>query len=106
MSDTPRTDEAKWEDDRGREVVDAYFAESLERELAALAAAPAAPQSGWVSVEERLPTDTKTVLTNSNAEGIKLGMYCEGYWWSGNEEFPMTEVTHWMPLPAAPGREG
>lgn len=36
MSDTPRTDEAKWETAPAAIVVSIYFAQTLERELAAL----------------------------------------------------------------------
>lgn len=77
------------------------------------AAAPA-----WVSVEERLPKRDETVLVWSDTHdflGPTIG-HCEshadgdGNWWhlESDEWMDSTRnVTHWMPLPAAPSaKEG
>ena len=56
-------------------------------------------QSGWISVEERLPEQSGRYLTHCNIEGqslvcvlyyCKIGGFNEG------------TVTHWMPIPEAP----
>lgn len=56
------------------------------------------PFGQWIKVEDRLPPKFTNVLTAS-AEGVALVRF-------GNKEFHRLpgypEITHWMPLPAAP----
>lgn len=66
---------------------------------------------GWVSVKDRLPpdcgdylihselSDGNTRICTSSLNPAMTGFYVE-YDQSG--ELPIEEVTHWMPLPAAP----
>lgn len=70
------------------------------------AAAPPAAQA-WVSVKERLPEMGEMVLVwiTSESVGTDCREECEDgrtVWFANYGE----EVTHWMPLPLAPGREG
>lgn len=54
----------------------------------------------WISVDERLPNDSMTVIT-CNAKGEVDADYY-GYYGLG---FSDKTVTHWMPLPEAPKGE-
>lgn len=73
-------------------------------------------ESGWISVKERLPEDGQTVIyritvSTPNGKRWKLD-YGE---WDANEQTFFGEffdhrdlgwdVSHWMPLPAAPKEE-
>jgi hypothetical protein len=77
----------------------------------------AASCAGWVSVDERVPAKDEPVLVFSpdGAMGVSIDEWCTyhespvswssatfitGEGWA-NHEFE--QVTHWMPLPAAPG---
>ena len=65
---------------------------------------PAAPQ--WISVKDKLPDSTPMVLAMC-IDGYELayyGNYGKGQWTNtlGTEHL---NVTHWMPLPAAPREE-
>src|SRR5690554_3334895 len=76
-----------------------------------LAAAP----SPWVSVGDRLPdaekgsTESASVIVCLNDFVITTGFYChfENEWYGEDgysfEEASNGPVTHWMPLPEAPG---
>ena len=71
---------------------------------------PAIPD-GWVSVNERLPDhrneclvysrhiEDGCVVKQSHLNPAKTGFYVE---YSDDGETPLEEITHWMPLPAAP----
>lgn len=73
------------------------------------------PPNEWVSVEDRLPEDEKAVLAyyGFNSGDGDLGMMFQGvltyfscdanpHW---QHEGTGLTVTHWMPLPAPPGKE-
>ena len=53
----------------------------------------------WISVEERLPEEDKTVLTWGKQGVILLD------WRHDNKWCCFGEVTHWMPLPEPPKEE-
>jgi hypothetical protein len=65
----------------------------------------AAPDDGWISVEDRLPMEGQTVLYYFKFVGVHAGRYRrdDGHnvfcGWSG---FLTDDVTHWRPLPAPP----
>jgi hypothetical protein len=63
---------------------------------------------GWVSVEERVPTGHETVLVATETGMIAVGWYhvTRKLWYKThtvNGNHPEQFVTHWQPLPAAPG---
>jgi hypothetical protein len=58
-------------------------------------------QSEWISVEERLPEDSMTVIT-CNAKGEVDADYYAFY----SLGFTDKTVTHWMPLPEPPEKGG
>ena len=79
----------------------------LTPENLSLLVAALAPQ--WVSVTEGLPEGGKRVLLQGSKGGtqcigfLKLSNVKGGYAWDCGVQFrSMAEVTHWMPLPAAP----
>ncbi|HHQ6593906.1 TPA: DUF551 domain-containing protein [Serratia fonticola] len=62
--------------------------------------------SGWITCSERMPTDETTVLV-SNEEGVVWIADVDHGGQFYPDEFPVAkmsagEITHWMPLPAAP----
>ena len=57
----------------------------------------------WVSVKERLPTESKNYLVYTNYGTIMvLHFYHKKKKWISGDEY----VTHWMPLPEPPKEEG
>lgn len=60
---------------------------------------------GWVACSERMPDGMQTVITSN---GFDIG---QGWWdgegWNSFDSHDVVpgEVTHWMPLPAAPQQE-
>lgn len=60
----------------------------------------------WISVKEKLPKKNKNVLLASNHfafKEIKIGHYwCKENSYLDENEFLITGVTHWMPLPRNP----
>ena len=69
----------------------------------------------WISVEERLPDNHRTVLvackgmTIAGAAPIAVGSYGDGHWFLADAEgtlyltkYMHIVVTHWMPLPEPP----
>jgi len=66
---------------------------------------------GWVSVEERLPDDSRTVLIvfeGPNKQPDYLLAYCRDEEWYDLGDDPQGNVTHWQelsPLPQTPGAE-
>lgn len=70
-----------------------------------LAPAPTlTPPNEWVSVEERLPPPKQNVLAYSPESGIAEADYGDGVWMQYRWSAVMRGVTHWMPLPAPPGK--
>ena len=57
----------------------------------------------WISVEDRLPEDTKQVLFFWSNRWFELGYYDGNEWheWWYNGSICL-DVTHWMPLPDPP----
>lgn len=68
-------------------------------------AALAAPaQDGWIPVSERLPEYGQEVIVNTDFECVCAGVLDSyGEWFAPCSEYKLTRITHWMPLPAAPG---
>jgi hypothetical protein len=82
------------------------------RDGVASTAPPAAQAGGWISVDERLPEPDGPVLAhNGKWTGVAAwmsGEYLEPLerWQDEHREFIEMmgpAITHWMPLPAAPG---
>ena len=77
------------------------------------------PPNEWVSVEERLPEGNGEYIVTACDEGCPAGEgiwydtvvvfaeYYDGCWtWNDGTEYDLTDiVTHWMPLPAPPGKD-
>lgn len=83
-----------------------------------VAAAPAAPHTApiepiratggaeWVKVSERMPRHRQSVLGWQEKPGTVIECYPEGIkWYYDYSDGPCGNVTHWMPLPAAPEEE-
>lgn len=62
----------------------------------------------WVNVQDRLPENGETVLAyhleyDWLLEGMEVADYVDGgFQWSGDRLYPLSKVTHWMPLPPKP----
>ena len=83
-----------------------YHLEADELEQVIQAALLANPAGQWVAVIERLPNVTQEVIVFSSFEGVCAGVLDSyGEWFAPCSEYKLTRVTHWMPLPAAPGRQ-
>jgi len=53
--------------------------------------------SEWISVEDELPAEGQMVVAfHNHGDSTGWTTYCWDRWWK------MNDVTHWMPLPAAP----
>lgn len=70
--------------------------------------------SQWISVQDRLPENKKRVLVFGELEGtIGLSIYTAKLYsadkWNAqafmHANYEVSNVTHWMPLPAPPGSE-
>lgn len=70
------------------------------------------PPNEWLSVEERLPENGQIVLFHQKDGFIYCAEYFAGNalmppgWFIDNDCWDAKEVTHWMPLPAPPTKEG
>lgn len=60
----------------------------------------------WVRVDERLPPPKQNVLAYSLESGIAEADYGDGVWMQYRWSAVMQGVTHWMPLPVPPEKEG
>nr|WP_243456513.1 DUF551 domain-containing protein [Enterobacter hormaechei] len=67
-------------------------------------------QDGWVACSERMPEETGDIIVVSDGivmSGVsysrKKGFYLQALEYDADE--PVDDVTHWMPLPAAPQQE-
>ena len=58
-------------------------------------------QREWISVDERLPKPLKVVLVCNIHGKIDTDFLL-----SSVRKFTRKDITHWMPLPEAPGKEG
>ena len=63
----------------------------------------------WISVKDRLPENYKNVLCVSkflDIRDITVAHCWESYqkesFWMDTHSFPLTDITHWMPLPEPP----
>ena len=56
-------------------------------------------ESGWVSVEDRLPEHTNKVLVVINTGYLDTARYYESEW------HYLNDVTHWMEIPEPPKQE-
>ena len=94
--------------------------ESLAQELTESKAESALLKDKWVPVGERLPepnpmvppdTESVTVLLFAPPDYIGIGLHYRGshghYWAGTTSEYDISEsVTHWMPLPEPPVKQG
>ena len=65
----------------------------------------------WISVEDRLPTNRLKRYLIAFRNSIGSVVYTARYfpsdgWTCDNWEVPQNLITHWMPLPGAPGEGG
>lgn len=60
---------------------------------------------GWVKCSERMPEDTQWCLVYTDyGQFAQCWSNNTNHGWLGDEiSIPNIDVTHWMPLPAAPG---
>lgn len=62
----------------------------------------------WTSVKKALPSDTRLVLVYGDFY-MDIGGYCdeckEWFILEGEDERPITNVTHWMDLPDLPSED-
>lgn len=69
---------------------------------------PLRPAPEWISVEERLPEDSRAVIIRTRSNIVGIGFYLKN-----SEEWVQlysggglrVDVTHWMKLPGPPGEE-
>lgn len=61
-------------------------------------------EQSWISVKERLPVGTDTVLI-AHKGGVSFAWFNGAYWTKGaaTKHKPIKTVTHWMPLPSVEG---
>jgi hypothetical protein len=60
---------------------------------------------GWIKCSERMPEDSQWCAVNTDY-GYYVQCWSDGQGWLGDEvSIPNCDVTHWMPLPAAPQQE-
>lgn len=70
------------------------------------------PPNEWISVDERLPENGQIVLFHQKDGFIYCAEYFAGNalmspgWFIDNDSWDAKDVTHWMPLPAPPKKEG
>lgn len=80
------------------------------REQTAIPQAPVTPD-GWISCSERMPDDGQHVIILCDGAFVLYAQYRDGEFFDivrNGDEFFETQsrnVTHWMPLPAAPQQE-
>ena len=63
------------------------------------------PPNEWVSVEEKLPKEKQRVIVRCEHVGTSVGWILWGNWMADIGP-DAGKVTHWMPLPAPPAKEG
>lgn len=56
----------------------------------------------WLSIDDRLPEDSATVLVCHKNGLVTTNAWLGAHWWFENERNP---ITHWMPLPEPPKGE-
>ena len=81
--------------------------DAANAKIAELTATPQVPE-GWISVKDRLPPDCSSYAISSMCIISNDGFVTFGYWnpeaetWDDGQYDITRQVTHWMPLPAAP----
>ncbi|SFB20138.1 DUF551 domain-containing protein [Azotobacter beijerinckii] len=83
--------------------VQAYIQEaaaSMVEQLLAAAPTPPGQQGQWVPADSQIPTSVVLVW---GAGGAEIAELSEDGWRCADDWYPVDGVTHWMPLPAAPG---
>lgn len=70
----------------------------------AKAAPVGAAGDGWIHVDDATPNTAQEVVVFSEFDGVTAG-FLDSYdeWYCPNSDYKLTRVSHWMPLPAAPG---
>ena len=68
-------------------------------------------QSRWIPVSERIPEDGSDILVycdNGEESRIVACNYANGVWFDCvfNTVMVFKNITHWMPLPKAPKKDG
>ena len=61
--------------------------------------------SGWISVEDELPEDSKSVIAGSLSAQWSQQAYCSHGNWYLEDESALNFVTHWQPLPEPPEKK-
>lgn len=61
------------------------------------------PPNEWVSVDERLPEEKQRVIVRCERVGTSVGWILWGNWMTDIGP-GAGKVTHWVPLPAPPGK--
>lgn len=61
--------------------------------------------NGWISVEDSLPEEGKSVLVHYVDGWMPVAHLLNGKWYQSGGETSWLSVTHWMPLPEAPKEE-
>lgn len=59
---------------------------------------------GWIHANDGTPNTAQEVIVFSEFDGVTAG-FLDSYdeWYCPNSNYKLTRVSHWMPLPAAPG---
>jgi len=83
-------------------------AEAAEAEVQRLNATAQPVSDGWVKCSERMPVDGKEVLCAYKGSGQGVHIWHGHHWDEGDFDSSIfgNLITHWMPLPAAPGGQG
>jgi len=56
----------------------------------------------WISVDESLPKEHRTVLVyRENSIGLDCETFSTDVYWGGDWDYH-SDITHWMPLPDPP----
>lgn len=76
---------------------DGVYSEGVERECVAFER----KQSGWISVEERLPDGNGRFLTVDKKGDMMVCYWEKRFGWFASV-CNKNAITHWMPLPEAP----
>ena len=62
-------------------------------------------QMRWIPVEERLPKPQENPVIACDYTGVCLAWYSPTMGWQYRTGLSGVDITHWMPLPAAPKEE-
>ena len=73
------------------------------RERASLLSHSAGQADGWISVGERMPERTVTVMV-TDGHTVTTGDH-DGFGWTSDHPWLTEGATHWMPMPPAPSKE-